>query len=163
MKVVILRGVPGSGKSTIAKKYYPGAVVCSADHHFESPNPQGMHLPPTYTFDRSKLPEAHRACMRKFLEATNYRYENTNDLVVVDNTNVKLWEFAGYVQVAHARGYEVEVVRACCDPAVAAARGLHGVSLGKVIEMAARFDRVPQSWGVRETCVDTDPYQEPTT
>lgn len=61
LQVLILRGLPGSGKST----YVGGmdrAVVCSADDFFY--NAKGQ-----YQFDPSRLEEVHRRCFGKFFEA----------------------------------------------------------------------------------------------
>lgn len=157
MRVVILRGPSGAGKSTLAEKMVTeeGATVVSADHFFE--------IAGGYKFDSAKLGEAHRACMTAFLDATEDKHgrdyeltEHARALVVVDNTNVRLWEFAGYVQIARARGYEVEVIRLSCDHVTAARRGLHGVPANKVADMANHMERLPRNWGIKERVVFTD-------
>jgi predicted kinase len=37
MKLIILRGLPGSGKTTLVRKEWPNAAVCSADSYFYGP------------------------------------------------------------------------------------------------------------------------------
>ena len=128
MKVIVLQGVPGSGKSTYAKKL-EGAVICSADHYFVKLG-EG-----TYKFDPAHLPKAHGECLREFVGAL----QSKKSLVVVDNTNTTSEEVAPYMQLANAYGYEAEIVRIEGDPSVCAQRNTHGVSVQKVLEMAARI------------------------
>jgi predicted kinase len=136
MKVIVMQGLPGSGKSTWIKNNCPGAVVCSADHYFTDRETG------EYKFDPTKIGEAHKECLRAFLDAT----EAEEDLVVVDNTNLSLWEMATYIQVAAARGYTVEVVRIMADPGVCAQRNVHGVPLKTILQMADRMEQPLFFW-----------------
>jgi len=126
-----MRGISGCGKSTYTKKHFPGAVIVSADHYFE----QGGK----YKFDQTKLPAAHAWCFKNFESALKVG----KPLVVVDNTNTRKWEMERYVEAAKAAGYDVDVVRLVCDPAVAAARNVHQVPVDAVAAMAARFEPYP--------------------
>ena len=90
LKVIIMRGISGSGKSTYAKqlsKEYD-AVICSADDYF---NKTG-----NYIFDRNKLKEAHGECL---LKADGNLQEGRS--VIIDNTNVKKWEYQKYIELAN--------------------------------------------------------------
>ena len=138
MKVIIMRGLPGSGKSTYLNEKEPTAVVCSADDFFVTD--EGVYL-----FDPKKLPQAHQACMRKFLDATAARMP----LIAVDNTNISLWECSPYVSVAEALGYAVEVIRVDADPEICAARNTHNVPIEAVRRMAARFEKSLPWWKER--------------
>lgn len=139
-KVVIMRGVSGSGKSTYIAKHCPGAEVCSADDYFTEVLGEGK----AYKFDASKLGDAHRWCMARFLNAVTHRDPIARAaLVVVDNTNLQLWSFMGYVQVAEAMGYEIEIVRMDTPPHIAAERNLHGVPRNKVEDMSRRMQFIP--------------------
>jgi len=56
----LLRGVPGSGKSTISKRIqqlYDTDCVCSADDYFMKNG--------TYNYDNSKIQDAHKWCQQK--------------------------------------------------------------------------------------------------
>jgi len=141
-KVIIMQGVPGSGKSTFIRALPGKVAVYSADHYFEHYG--------EYRFDPSKLGEAHAACMRGFIGQLG-RYQNVT--VVVDNTNTTVLEVAPYMAVAAAYGCEVEIVRVKCDPEVAAARNVHGVPLHAVRRMAdniAQF-KAPPFWQFKLT------------
>jgi len=131
--VIILQGVPGSGKSFFANEFVSRArgksVVCSADDYFYKLGGG------KYAFDVSKLGEAHGACFRKFIAAVQEGVE----VVIVDNTNTTTTEIAPYVLGGEAHGYTVEVIRVVCDPVVAAARNTHGVPEKAILAMAGRI------------------------
>lgn len=137
--VKVMRGVPGSGKSTWVKQNIHNAVICSADEYFMTP--QGE-----YRFDASKLGAAHNWCLRSFIDELQKPHGRT---VVVDNTNVKVFEIAPYYRVAEALGHAVEIIWIHCPPITAFQRGLHGVPLQKVYDMALGFDPLPPWWNVR--------------
>jgi predicted kinase len=142
MKVIVCRGISGSGKSSYISKNYPNATVCSADHFF-------MH-DGEYKFNPSNLNLAHRTCMRKFvLHCTDSNYNC--DTLVVDNTNLTLAEIAPYIQVALAMGHEVEIIRLSCPAAEAAQRNKHGVPFGTVEAMLRRFENLPAYWPKEKT------------
>jgi predicted kinase len=116
MQVIVLRGIPGSGKSHHAKSI-PGAKVVSADDHFL--NPMGE-----YKFDPTKIADAHHACLRRFLAELQ---APSADLIIVDNTNASIAEMAPYMALAGAFGFPAEIIEITCDPTTAAARNIHGV------------------------------------
>lgn len=130
MKVIILRGISGSGKSTWAKQNAPhDAVIVSADHFFIQPNGE-------YVFDPSKLHDAHIDCFRRFLDGI----EKKTPTIIVDNTNIHRWEFQPYLLAAQARGYELELITFRCDPEVAITRK-QWVSPGRVRKMARDLEQ----------------------
>lgn len=140
-KVTLLRGVPGSGKSTYVQAHMPDALVVSADAYFVR---DGI-----YQFNPAKLPQAHAACLRVFVQAL----QGCVGQVVVDNTNTTVAEVAPYAALALAYGYELEVVNLQVNPAVAAARNVHGVPAASVEAMAQRLavetPRLPPWWPQR--------------
>ena len=102
----IMRGLPGSGKSTLVKTiqsiYAEDATgdfcICSADDFFMS---EGC-----YRFDASRLSDAHEDCQSRMKEALTSRTRT----VVIDNTNVMYWEMKPYIQFADQEGYFVILV-----------------------------------------------------
>lgn len=97
MRVTILRGISGSGKTTWANAYANQALIVSTDHFFLQ---EGV-----YQFDPLKLAEYHERCFREFLEGILAHAE----WIIVDNTNISAWEYAPYVLAGRAYGYEVEL------------------------------------------------------
>lgn len=137
--VIILRGIPGSGKSTWTKANAPeGAVVCSADHFFEKEG--------EYKFDPRQLPAAHGSCLMKFVGAV----ADPRNTVVVDNTSTTAVEVAPYASLALAYGHELRVVTLKVDPEVAHERNVHGVPLEGIRAMARRLEestgQLPPWW-----------------
>lgn len=125
--VIILRGVPGSGKSTFAKFLLDTHAVsyhCETDKYFY--NEAGE-----YVFDPSKLAENHNKCFKQFC----YYLENDNKNIVVSNCNLQKWEFERYEKAAKDAGFNVFVL---------ALNGgfdnVHGVPLQKIETLKKRFE-----------------------
>ncbi|XP_005108340.1 2',3'-cyclic-nucleotide 3'-phosphodiesterase [Aplysia californica] len=99
----VLRGVSGSGKSTVVctikNLYATRAVVCSADNFFLTEDGE-------YEFDEKLLSSAHSTCQQKVKEACH----KGTPVVIVDNTNVKKWEMKFYLSLANRCGYVVILV-----------------------------------------------------
>lgn len=126
--VYIMRGLPGSGKSTYTKKNFPDATVCSADSFFMNEG--------EYRFDPSKLAWAHQQCQEYFSAAV----EVFNDFeVVVDNTNTTSKEMKFYIEKALENHYNVVILEFYVTPEVSAARNTHGVPLEAIKRMAQRL------------------------
>jgi len=135
-RVIIMRGLPGSGKSTIAKQL--GGVIVSADNYFM--------VDGVYRFDPTKLGEAHVACMSWFL----YHLTMEESIVVVDNTNIRLMELNPYRLVALSQGYDVEIHRVICPPDVAHKRGTHGVPFFTIAKMVDNYEPLPAFMGTEK-------------
>lgn len=142
-KVVIMRGPSGAGKSTYTKKHFPGALVCSADHFFY--NKEGK-----YEFKANLIGAAHESCKRVFKKALAAE----SPLIVVDNTNTKMWEMKPYIMAAKNAGYDIEFVRLSTPVDVAAARNVHGVPLDAVQRMADRMEDLPADLARKEKVVE---------
>lgn len=107
MLVVVLRGMPGSGKSTFraflaayarAKGY--DVRVCSADDFFD-----GAH---GYRFDPDRLREAHAWCQERFVNAVRDRAT----VAIIDNTNIRMDEWDVYMQYVFNVNEERTVLQA---------------------------------------------------
>ena len=104
-KLYIVRGLPGSGKSTFAEALV-GAdfLVCEADKYFM--------VDGEYRFDGSKLKEAHESC-RNLVE-TYMKDSLVNDQwyreIAVSNTFTQEWEMQPYIDLAKRYGYMVFTV-----------------------------------------------------
>lgn len=155
-KVLILSGVPGSGKSTLRNKVlerYPvrEAGYVNTDQFFERAV-QDLTKPSDrweveFKFDGSKLPEAHGWCMRKFVAAATTSCSGT-DLIIVDNTNTTVAEIAPYAAVGQAFMWDVAVFTVSCMADVAHARNVHGLGLETVKRMAENIGsrQLPPWW-----------------
>nr|XP_033480458.1 NEDD4-binding protein 2 [Epinephelus lanceolatus] len=96
--LVLLRGAPGSGKSTMAKallEHNPGGVKLSTDDFFTRHG--------KYQFDPTALGEAHDWNHKRAKEA----FERGATPIIIDNTNMQAWEMKPYVAQALKHGYKV--------------------------------------------------------
>ena len=102
--VVMMRGLPGSGKSYYAKQLiaslpeYVNSCIVSADDYF-------VDAAGNYQWNGSKIHDAHHTCFDMFLRALWDRI----DVIVVDNTNIRLDEMQPYVMVTSIADYDLQV------------------------------------------------------
>ena len=146
--VVILRGLPGSGKSFLAHccteaLQNPAAVsICSADSYFM----EGER----YKFNPSSLPQAHSYCLELFLDALG----SGKELIVIDNTNSKLWEYRLYIYLCELLGHTYHILETPCPNELLSAkfcsRNVHNVD-----QLA--ISRMCQRWEVDERAVFVPP------
>lgn len=108
-----MQGIPGSGKSTIAQMVaaQTEGVVYSTDALWY--DDEG-----NYNFDKEKLGQKHRLNQQLVSEAMVEGRES----IIVDNTNLTSDAIQPYVLLANIHGYDIQVIRVSCDPAVAKAR-----------------------------------------
>lgn len=93
----LIRGIPGSGKSTFAKELVPDFLVCEADKFFMRDN--------EYQFNPSKLGQAHSWC-QKIVET----YMKDGELypkIAVSNTFTTERELQPYFDLAEKYDYVV--------------------------------------------------------
>ena len=137
VSLVLVRGLPGSGKNTFAEKI--SDIVISADDYFM--------VDGEYKFDGSKLGEAHADCLKRTKDAL--RDCNLNDIVVVANTFSQHWEMAPYLYMfdCGAPDFMPNVSNTvidlydngCCDTELFE-RNTHGVPLKNIQDMRERWE-----------------------
>ena len=134
----ILRGLPGTGKSELAKNLRDSrtdARVFSTDRLFM--------VDGEYQFDPSKLGEYHA---KNLLQATHFmrkRKKAPAPLCIIDNTNTQEWEYAGYVEAAKENGFMVQIISIDWkreDIPLYAERNSHGVPEEAIYRMAERWE-----------------------
>lgn len=118
----LIRGVPGSGKTTLAKTLLERGVVSL---HYEA----DMFMVDSfgkYRFDPARLKECHARClyMAKLMLDDGFS-------VAVSNTFTRIWEMQPYMEL----GYPFTVIH--CEGNY---QNTHGVPPEKVAEMRARFE-----------------------
>ncbi len=123
--VIAMRAIPGSGKSTFVKQILQNfedegkkVLVVSADKFFYDLG-KGE-----YKFDFKLLPQAHGSCFRLFIEALQ---EQSHDVVIVDNTNLRAQEIAPYRAGADAYDYDFVIKEVKADQETAFKRNQHGI------------------------------------
>jgi predicted kinase len=133
--LIILRGIPGSGKSTYArylKTTFPlETKVVSADDYF-------LDASGIYRFDKNKLTAAHNVCFEAAREAMRSNVKN----ILVDNTNTTEKEYDKYIDLAKDFDYKVTIVTFYHDEnnlQIYADRNTHRVPIEVISTMAKRF------------------------
>ena len=100
--LVLVRGVSGSGKSTIAEMLTldkASAIAVSTDDTFTDPDG-------SYHFDRASLAYAHEMCRAR---AEGFLRKGV-ERVVVHNTFTQTWEMLPFMDMADQFGYRVHTV-----------------------------------------------------
>jgi predicted kinase len=98
-KLILLRGLPGSGKTTFAEQL--------DGSHFETDN-YFLDENGNYNFDGSKLKVAHQWCQDLALNAMILNHTTgENKTIVVSNTFTQEWEMKPYMDMAKDWGYTV--------------------------------------------------------
>ncbi len=128
MSLIFIRGIPGAGKSTLAKTLRDGVGgfvdVFEADDYFIDKN-TGQ-----YIFDRTKLSEAHAACLdnaRKLLKL--------GGRAIVSNTFTTKRELKPYFDLAKEFGIVPQVI--LCQGNF---KSIHDVPEATIAKMKARFE-----------------------
>lgn len=128
-KLVIMRGAPGSGKSTYVKQNYPNAVVCSADFYHTDENGN-------YNWRPENVAAAHASCQAN----CSHAMAESQEVVVVDNTNTRLKEMQPYLKLAETLGYEVVVVQLTMPLESLYGKNIHNVPNKSVKAMYERLE-----------------------
>jgi predicted kinase len=93
-QLYLIRGLPGSGKTTLAKQI--------AEEYYEADafflDEQG-----NYIYDKEKIKEAHEYCQANTKDAMLHDVET----IAVSNTFVRRWEMFPYLAMAKEFGYTV--------------------------------------------------------
>lgn len=103
MKVIIMSGIPGSGKSTIAEKLVEQHSGQSAIHTTDSYFIENGE----YQFDKTKLHINHKKNQHAFEQSLKRK----TPLVICDNTNLQQKHIGEYEALAFKYGYQVEVIK----------------------------------------------------
>jgi predicted kinase len=148
-KLIIIRGLPGSGKTNLAKHISPHNVA--ADDFFMKDG--------VYKYESSKIKEAHSWCLEQtrqiFQKAKRdwtvvFRKEAS---VVVHNTFTKRWEIQPYIDLAEELDIDIVIISlfdgGCTDEQLFE-RNLHSVPITVIERMRIQFEH---DWG------DSNPFK----
>lgn len=140
--LMVMRGIPGSGKSTTAKTLAEGGAIHSTDNLIEA---QG-----DYRAFFEKMNKDNNFSMLSKMHAQNLKNSKKSMFegispVIIDNTNLTASEMKNYVMAALEMGYaddNIKIVNVGTGGVLAeelAQRNTHGVPLDKINQMIQRY------------------------
>jgi adenylate kinase family enzyme len=127
----LVRGLPGSGKTSFASAIWNDYAVCEADKFFYDKKGN-------YNFDPSKLKEAHAWCKNE-VESRMIEHQNNQQYypeIAVSNTFTQEWEMEDYFKLAEK--YEYKIVSLILENRHGS-QNVHGVPDDKIEIMKKRF------------------------
>ena len=138
--LILMRGIPGSGKSTeaeILRGLSSFSSIVSADFHMYADGQE---------WSASRLVECHGRC---FQSGQTFMASEC-PLVIVDNTNTLVSEVQVYYDLAVRYGYHFMVYQIHVNPHTAHARCRHSLPFDVVVRYARRMwcERLPAEWDV---------------
>lgn len=141
---IIMRGLPGSGKSYWAEQFIISQGIEQAIHirqHGYFSTDRYFYYQGEYRFNPQKIAQYHQANLTAFIQAL----ARSEPIVICDNTNIAKWEFMAYEAAAKALGYKVNVLlvgQPNDEPhqQLCAQRNQHHVPLVQIQKMAQLFE-----------------------
>ncbi|XP_069828188.1 NEDD4-binding protein 2-like 1 [Dendropsophus ebraccatus] len=134
--IYLLRGLPGSGKSSLARKLkrdFPSAVVFSTDDYF-------LMEDGSYIYNPDLLQDAHKWNQKRARKAMG----RGRTPIIIDNTNIVAWHMKPYAVMALENGYGVIFLEPNThwkfDVRELARRNSHGVPREKIQRMKDAYE-----------------------
>ncbi len=125
--LILLRGLPGAGKTTLAKVLAENTwPVFSVDDYFTNPTSGEYH----FEFDKNHL--AYKACEENCRRAMQEGVQK----IFVDNTFTLDWELQTYFKLASEFKYSIFV---CTVENYHLQKNAHGISDEQIEKMAAKY------------------------
>ena len=133
--VIIIRGLPGSGKSDLCE-YLTSHTYISRDDFWTGPDVDlaiGSH---SYNYHGPRSGDATAWALDRLREAVDADKET----IVVDNTHTTMKEMEQWIKVAESRGYKVKIITVERSFIDCVKHGTHNVPVEAMVKMAERWE-----------------------
>lgn len=131
-KLIILRGLPGSGKSDIAKKLVGNGIIHSTDSYLTKNG--------KYEFDRDNIAKYHYYNLMSSIRSMKKGISP----IIIDNTNIAALHCINYSEQGKMYGYEIIVIEPdthwAFDVEELVKRNSHGVPRDTIIDMLQKYE-----------------------
>ncbi len=140
-KLILMRGASGSGKSYKAKSLQlNGGIILSTDDLFISKECIKGIFHEVYLWSPNCLGSAHKVTQEKCRVAMAQKISP----VIIDNTNIKLWEMEIYIDYAKQFNYTVSYEESDTpwknNAEICYAKNSHNVPLDVIKKQIANFE-----------------------
>lgn len=140
-KLILLRGLPGSTKSTLARKYKDkykdDCYIFSTDDYWIRPDGY-------YDFSYELLSQSHKWNQERVKNTVVSASRFFDTIIVVDNTNITFKEMKPYIELALHYGFEVEFEEPNCDwkydVEKCFRKNTHGVPYATILRMSQKWE-----------------------
>lgn len=127
-KLILIRGVPGSGKSTLGQQLVNDS---DDDAHLFEADDFFMEIDGEYRYDKSFVPEAHKLCQAQTAQMLFH-----GATVIVANTFTKYWELKYYFELAIKLSmFEIDIIQMTNEYG-----SIHGVPADKMASFRDRME-----------------------
>ena len=133
LKLILIRGISGSGKTTYAKRLMQEDPTLS---HYEAD--MFFYKDGKYNFDPSKLKDAHAWCKNKTEEDLR-----NGKSVIVSNTFTQRWEIEPYIELGKKYGADVLIKKTTGNY-----QNVHGVPPEALERMKSRWEDIDGEMGL---------------
>lgn len=139
--MVCMRGAPGSGKSYLAQTVVDRTMDGDYDNHiFSTDDFFYDKRTKQYNYNRQLLSRAHDSNQFRVAQ----RALNGWSPIIVDNTNMKLWEMMAYVKEGIKNGYVIHILEPntpwCKSVSKMAMKNKHGVEKETIARMLDSYE-----------------------
>ncbi|XP_063699744.1 uncharacterized protein LOC134830254 [Culicoides brevitarsis] len=138
--MILMRGLPGSGKSFLAKQivqnfnFDPRNHIFSADDYFINVNGE-------YVYDQTKLTEAHEFTQNNAIRKLRESWSP----VIIDNTNIKLWNMFPYIRLGVQYRYKIIIMEPATPwattPKTLTSKNQHNVPKERIRQMMDNYEK----------------------
>jgi predicted kinase len=128
-ELFLLRGLPGSGKTTLAKS------LVKKDYCHKEADMFFVDRDGNYKFEPLKIKDAHQWCQ----EEIDFLMRLEHSPIVVSNTFTQEWEMDPYYKLAEQHGYRVYSLVVENRHSESEDTNIHNVSKEKIDNMRKRF------------------------